>query len=285
MADKFYNKINTYPVLSFEEERSLFAQYHDENPVVSKTAFEKIYLSNLRLVLKYSHEFVNKNPSFYNFDDCFQNGCIGLQQSIEAFDLSFNTKFSTFATYNIRQRIYYYASSDKGAFRVAPHIWEQSNRIRFFENEYQQEYGEYPDIEEISNALNISEKQILHVKETINKAYYNQYELDAEKPDDKINLHETLEDKSLLSIEQLHSREAILEIRKLLMNSLDDRETLIINGLFGENKQSSREIAKQLNITGSAVRAAKNRILLKLKTVLIENGYNRDTIAYFLHEY
>lgn len=285
MADKFYNKINSYPVLSYEEERSLFTQYHSDDAVASKNAYEKIYLSNLRLVLKYTHDFVNKNPSLYNFDDCFQNGCIGLQQSIESFDLAFNTKFSTFATYTIRQKIHHNATTHQGAFKVAHHIWEQSNRIRFFENDYYQENGEYPDIEEISCALNISEKQILHVKEVVNKAYYNQYALDAEKPDDKASIHDTLEDKNLLSAEQVHSREAIVELRNLLMDSLDEREKLIINGLFGENKQSSNDIAKQLNITGSAVRAAKNRILMKLKTVLIQNGYSRDTVAYFLHEY
>lgn len=285
MANKFYNKINKYPVLSVDEERALFNQFHGDDIVASNSAYEKIYLSNLRLVLKYTHDFVNKNSSLYNFDDCFQNGCIGLQTAIESFDLSFNTKFSTYATYIIKQRIYHNATTDQGAFKVASHIWEQSNRIRFFENDYFQKNCEYPDVEEIANALDMTEKQVIHVKEVVDKAYYNQYALDAEKPDDKASIHDTLEDTSLLSVEQVHSRQALAELHELLMNSLNDREKLIISGLFGEHKKSSLDIAKQLNITGSAVRAAKKSILQKLKTVLIKNGYNRDTVAYFLHEY
>jgi RNA polymerase sigma factor (sigma-70 family) len=284
MANKFYNKINKYPVLSVEEERALFNQFHGDDAVASKVAFEKIYLSNLRLVLKYTHDFVNKNSSLYNFDDCFQNGCIGLQSAIESFDLSFNTKFSTYATFLIKQKIYHNATTQQGAFNVAHHIWEQSNRIRFFENKYFQENCEYPDVEEIANALGMTEKQVIHVKDLVDKAYYNQYALDAET-DDKTNVHDTLEDTSLLSVEQVHSRQALAELHELLMNSLNDREKIIVIGLFGENKKSSMDIAKQLNITGSAVRAAEKSILMKLKTVLIKNGYNRDTVAYFLHEY
>ena len=141
--------------LSTKEMTNLFIKLKEnKNDLVTR---DKLTLGNLKLVLSILKKYNNRNE---NMDDLFQIGCIGLVKAIDNFDLSYGVKFSTYSVLMIEGEIRKYLR-DNSTIRVSRSVKDTAYKVLKYKNEYSLINGKEPDIEEISNKLDIPKEDII----------------------------------------------------------------------------------------------------------------------------
>jgi RNA polymerase primary sigma factor len=149
-------------LLTRQQEFDLFSSY-----VTGDTrAREIIIRSNLRLVVSIAKKYHNKN---LEFDDLIQEGNIGLMKAVERFDHNRGFKFSTYATWWIRQSILRFITNKGRVVRLPAHISGSVKKINNLRQEYRDQFGVYPTVTEISDMLSVSEN---HVKSVLNSQQF-----------------------------------------------------------------------------------------------------------------
>ena len=136
-VSKYLRDISKYNVLTPEEEKRLFYEYANG----STKAKEKIYVSNLKLVIMVAKKFKRVTQNM-DFMDLVMEGNIGLNTAIENFDVTRGYKFSTYATWWIKQGIFRSISNSERIIRLPVHICEDISRIKTFQKQYRAEYGD-----------------------------------------------------------------------------------------------------------------------------------------------
>ena len=145
-------------VLSDKEMKQLFIEY---NQTKDKKVKDKLVEGNLKLVLSILKKFQNRID---NLDDLFQVGVVGLIKAVENFDLSFNTKFSTYGVLMIVGEIKRYLR-DNNIIRVSRSVKDIAYRVLKFKEEFTLEHGIEPNVETISKELDIKEEDIVFALE------------------------------------------------------------------------------------------------------------------------
>lgn len=146
--------------LTHQENMQLFARLQKGD----KEAKDLLVQGNLKLVLSIIKKFNNKHV---NLDDLFQQGVIGLIKAIDNFDVSYNLKLSTYAVPLILGEIKKYLRDDT-MIRISRGIKDNAYRVLKFKEEYLNNYGKEPSIEEIKNACDLSEYEISFALDSLN---------------------------------------------------------------------------------------------------------------------
>ena len=254
----YLKEIGKYPLLTREEENKIATAALNGD----LEAKEKLINHNLRLVVSIAKKYMGRG---LNLLDLIQEGNVGLIKAVEKFDVSKGFKFSTYATYWIKQSISYAIADQTRNIRIPPHTIKLINSIQKVEQSFLQEKKRKPKQEEVADILNIDIKKIKNayfwIKDTTS--------LDIVIGDDEdITIGTLIEDKSIesdfLSIEKKETSEVIENV----LNTLSEREkTVIIKrfGLGGHKAETLDEIGKSLGLSKERIRQIENSALRKLR--------------------
>ena len=262
----YLNSINNKNLLSYEEEQELGRKVIEGDA----TAKKKLVESNLRLVVSIAKKYINK--SHLTLLDLIQEGNLGLMKAADKFNYKMGYKFSTYATYWIKQSISRAIVEQSKTIRLPDHIIGILGKINKFKNEYAQKYNKEPDIKAIANALGITQKKLQEIldntKDTvsINTA--------VGEDEDDATLEDLIEDKKSLSPEKVAIQESTKDTINKMLGTLDKREKEVIEMRFGLNGYTARTLedcSKHFKVTRERVRQIENEALKKLRNPIRAN--------------
>ena len=153
----YLNSINSKKLLSYEQEQEL----GKKAAMGDSAAKQELVECNLRLVVSIAKKYINK--SHLTLLDLIQEGNLGLMKAADKFDYSKGYKFSTYATYWIKQSITRAIAEQSKTIRLPDHIISILGKINKFKNEYTQKYNKEPDTKAIANALGITQKKLQEI--------------------------------------------------------------------------------------------------------------------------
>ena len=256
--DIYMTEISKIPLLSLEEEVELAKLIKQGD----KEARDKFISANLRLVVFLAKEYKNRGVSF---EDLVEIGNIGLMTAVDRYDVSLGNKFSTYATWWIRQAMGRYIADNSRTIRLPVHMHERVNRLLHVEAELSARLdGNYTN-DDIASELGISVDKVLSLKQVAELPVSLNSPINDEEDtmlmdfvaDDDVDV-EDLVVNSLLSVDLMDA----------INSTLSAREKKVIMLRFGiENDQpmSLLEISKILKVTRERVRQIEVKALLKLE--------------------
>ncbi|WP_313134746.1 RNA polymerase sigma factor RpoD [Anaerocolumna sp.] len=254
----YLKEIGTYPLLSVSEEIEL-AKRIEEGDVQAKQMLAE---SNLRLVVSIAKRYVGRGLSFL---DLIQEGNLGLIKAVDKFDYNKGYKFSTYATWWIRQAITRSIADQSRTIRIPVHMSEVINKTYRVSRNLLQELGREPSEQEIADAMKLP---IEKVREIL-KVSADPISLDTPiGEEDDSHLGDFIKDDSIMGPEEAASYAVLQDQIAKLLETLTDREQRVLILRFGLQDGRTRtleEVGKEFNVTRERIRQIEAKALRKLR--------------------
>ena len=255
----YLKQIGQYDLLTPEEEIKL-AKEAQEGDIESRT---KLVSSNLRLVVSIAKKY-HKNVGM-SFLDIIQEGNIGLMKSVDKYDPASGYRFSTYATWWIRQTISRAFTNQANTIRVPAHMFDIQSKVSKASQKLHNELGREATIEEIANELNVSTEKVEEVYHLIHTPMSLDYTVGE---DDDTSVGDLIADTEATSPEEVaiqqERREAILKV----LNTLSEKEKEVIMWRFGLTDGEAKtleEVGAMYGVTKERIRQIEIKALRKLR--------------------
>ncbi len=254
----YLNEIGRVDLLTAADEVSL-AKRIEKGDLSAKQALAE---ANLRLVVSIAKRYIGRGLPFL---DLMQEGNFGLLRAVEKFDYTKGFKFSTYATWWIRQAITRAIADQARTIRIPVHMVETINKLTHTQRRLQQELGREPIPEEIAVEMDLDIKKVNHILKI------SQDIISLEAPvgsEEDSKLGDFIEDESALSPFETAHREMIKENISSLLEYLSAREQKIIKMRFGLDDgipHTLEEVGREFNVTRERIRQIEAKVLEKLR--------------------
>ena len=258
----YLREIGKIPLLSAEEEMDLARRIVEGD----KKAKDKMAEANMRLVVSIAKRYSGRGLDFL---DLIQEGNTGLLRAVEKFDPDKGFKFSTYATWWIRQAITRAIADQARTIRIPVHMVETINKLLRTQRRMTQELNREPTIEELAKELEMEPEKVEYVM----KIKQDISSLDAgvgRDGDDEGEsvLGDFIEDEGTISPEESASNQLLKEQVKDLLGTLSDREQKIVRMRFGLDSGKSHtleEVGQEFAVTRERIRQIEAKALAKLR--------------------
>ncbi len=254
----YLKEIGDYPLLTAEEEIDLAQRIMDGD----EAAKTRLAESNLRLVVSIAKRYVGRGLSFL---DLIQEGNLGLIKAVDKFDYTKGFKFSTYATWWIRQAITRSIADQSRTIRIPVHMSEVINKTYRVSRTLLQELGREPTEQEIADAMDLPASKIREIL----KVSADPISLDTPiGEEDDSHLGDFIKDDSVIGPEDAAAYTVLQDQISKLLNTLTEREQRVLILRFGLKDGRTRtleEVGKEFNVTRERIRQIEAKALRKLR--------------------
>lgn len=254
----YLKEIGNYALLSMDEEVELAKRIAEGD----QYATERLTESNLRLVVSIAKKYVGRGLSFL---DLIQEGNLGLIKAVDKFDYSKGYKFSTYATWWIRQAITRSIADQARTIRIPVHMSEVINKVYRISRDLLQELGREPTEEEIAKEMNLPVEKVREIM----KISADPISLDTPiGEEDDSHLGDFIKDDTIMGPEDAAAYTMLQDQIQKLLTTLSEREqrVLILRfGLLDGRTRTLEEVGKEFNVTRERIRQIEAKALRKLR--------------------
>ncbi|MDC3181209.1 RNA polymerase sigma factor RpoD [Gammaproteobacteria bacterium] len=259
---KQYGKISKEFDQTIPEIKSIIREItHGE--LITRQAKDEMIEANLRLVISLAKRHTNRGLQFL---DLIQEGNIGLMKAVDKFEYRRGFKFSTYATWWIRQAITRAIADQARTIRIPVHMIETINKLHRLQRDIMQQTGKEATLEELSSKMDIPVEKIIKIMK-ITEPVSTETPIGDSKEDGGSYLSEFIEDKSDTPVDNSMKsalREAIIE----MLDGLTPREAKVLRMRFGikmNTDHTLEEVGKQFDVTRERIRQIEAKALRKLR--------------------
>lgn len=256
---KMYLKdIGQVPLLSKDEEKEL-AQKMTEGDDRAK---ERLSEANLRLVVSIAKRYVGRGMQFL---DLIQEGNLGLMKAVEKFDYTKGFKFSTYATWWIRQAITRAIADQARTIRIPVHMVETINKQMRISRQLLQIYGREPTPEEIASAMGTTEERVREIQKIAQDPVSLETPIGEEEDS---HLGDFIEDYNATSPSDMAETNMLKEHLVQVLSTLTPREEKVLRlryGIDDSHPRTLEEVGKEFNVTRERIRQIEAKALRKLR--------------------
>lgn len=254
----YLKEIGKIKLLSSKEELELGRQIKEYNSDIAK---RKLVQSNLRLVVSIAKKYIGQGVLFM---DLVQEGSLGLIKAAEKFDYSKNFKFSTYATWWIKQSIIRAISNNSRTIRIPVHMSDKIRKYNKSVTDLTLKLNREPSEEEVADKMGLPVKKIHSIKKAIIKE-----PISLETPvTDDLNVGDYIMDKACNTPDEQTGKKMVFKGVEELLETLDERSKKIITYRFGINGEATKtleQLGELLGYSKERIRQLENEALKKIR--------------------